>query len=390
MAEYVRVTWKTVSIALLVVSAAAVATLSIVAAVGDASVLSTVALALAVVAFITQLLVFVSQIGISIRQTERSERLYGETSVLLNDVKAHVEHIASTQSTQFEQVLQYALGVEVTDIREDLRAWFEQEVVPALAPSAVRATEEELLAIGDRLARLPQVAERQIVESHVRCPRPQCGEDNVVDIGNVPGDSAMASCKRCGHRFHVHRGSGGGVFGRLPGSRAGDTGSQDGGTPDLESILRAKRMELPPAAERQELLHEILRRLRDGKLERAADITEWMTDSPGAMKTPLFFALINETYGPIVLDNEPPWDDEPLSRRPIRHEEIQQPDEWLDQSHAAWLAQAAYRLLAVTDDEGDLRQCFFPRDPDGDLARRLTARAIELAKRDRVERGRDG
>ncbi|MBN1171423.1 MAG: hypothetical protein JXA67_04550 [Micromonosporaceae bacterium] len=68
--------------------------------------------------------------------------------------------------------------------------------------------------------------------------------------------------------------------------------------------------------------------------------------------TPLFFSLVNETYGPIRVSNDP--------TRRLRDRAVgdihgyDSKDAFVTCAHRAWLAQALYRISEQYDDEDQL------------------------------------
>jgi hypothetical protein len=104
-----RVPWSWLSIGLGVVAAASLGTLVVVAAVQDADALSTVALALAVIAFGAQLIVSLVQVQAQATQLAEVERVNTETHALLAQINAQGASLLTNQRDQFDRVLEYAL-----------------------------------------------------------------------------------------------------------------------------------------------------------------------------------------------------------------------------------------------------------------------------------------
>jgi hypothetical protein len=104
-----RLAWRTVALAAAVASTAAVASLIVVATVQEAGALSTVALSLAIVSFVIQVLVFMVDSTARSEQTQRSEALYTETEGLLREVRATAQATQDFLATQFATVLRHAL-----------------------------------------------------------------------------------------------------------------------------------------------------------------------------------------------------------------------------------------------------------------------------------------
>jgi hypothetical protein len=112
------VPWSRVALLLAILSVGSLAALAIVAAVKNADVLSTIALALAVVAFSAQLVIGLAQTNAINQQTLLSERVNTETRALLADVRATSQSVLSTIGEQFDTVLRYALGQAIPEAVE--------------------------------------------------------------------------------------------------------------------------------------------------------------------------------------------------------------------------------------------------------------------------------
>ncbi|WP_374668645.1 hypothetical protein [Acinetobacter sp.] len=54
----------------------------------------------------------------------------------------------------------------------------------------------------------------------INCPHQGCGEANSVNLGVLPGSSALPTCHKCGKKFHAHRAPDGTTFTKLPGKPA--------------------------------------------------------------------------------------------------------------------------------------------------------------------------
>lgn len=106
------VPWSALSLALGVVAIASLGALVIVATVKDVDVLSTVALALAILAFAAQIIVSLAQSQASAQQLAASERVNAETRGLLAQIGAQGASLLANQSGQFDRVLEAALGTE--------------------------------------------------------------------------------------------------------------------------------------------------------------------------------------------------------------------------------------------------------------------------------------
>lgn len=114
-----KANWRTIAIWLLVVTLVSLGTLSVVATVKKADPLSTVALALAVLAFAAQLVVSITQSQFAARQLAEAERVSNETRNLLTQLSGTSEAMLANQKDLFERVLGHVLGDSVAPTAED-------------------------------------------------------------------------------------------------------------------------------------------------------------------------------------------------------------------------------------------------------------------------------
>jgi hypothetical protein len=99
------VPWSGLSLGLFVLSLASLGTLSVVASIKDVDLLSTVALALALLAFAAQLIISLAQAQGSAQQLNQSERVNTETKSTLAEVRSTTKALLTNQSDQFNKVL---------------------------------------------------------------------------------------------------------------------------------------------------------------------------------------------------------------------------------------------------------------------------------------------
>jgi hypothetical protein len=102
-----HVSWKSVAIALGILSVSLSATLVVVLATQNIDILSTVALSLAIIAFVAQLLIFIAQNGVAIEQSRQSLVLNAETKGLLVEIRTHASGSESILRTHFTKLLEY-------------------------------------------------------------------------------------------------------------------------------------------------------------------------------------------------------------------------------------------------------------------------------------------
>lgn len=325
------VSWRSVATALSTLLLGLAAALVVIAAVGDAGVLATVALVLAVVAFVAQLIIFVAQIATTTSQLQQAERINSETSAILADLSSRLARLDETQFQQFteirEQLLPRALGEQMVDSID--------RAVDDVAKSDPRMANRLERALASVRETIELKTEREYSVESVPCPF--CRHHSArVRIGSIPGDSAAGECPECGNRFHVHRNGDGRLFTVQPGRPRLLTD-------DPEEILRRNQMQLPDEGDRLRLLSQFVDEWRSGAIKKGHDVTGWM-DYPSRVRTPFFFALVNHDYGNLRLVES---DDERVGDRDV--EPPSDPfDEaaWVSSAHAAWIAQALYRLRA--------------------------------------------
>jgi hypothetical protein len=138
--------WRTVSFCSTFVAIAAVAALAIVAYEHGADGLSTIALALAILAFVVQLMVFIAQEGLATRQAQRGEEIYTRTSGILERIE---ERSSGTQRLVEEQrgfILKAAQGAVSEVIAEQDADVDDADVAQSIDPGALAAKFEQLLA----------------------------------------------------------------------------------------------------------------------------------------------------------------------------------------------------------------------------------------------------
>lgn len=306
--------------------------LVIVATTRAAGALETTALVLAVVAFASQLLIFVAQLSLSTNQLQQAERVNSETSAVLADVSSRVARLDETQLQQFteirERLLPRAVGEQMVDSID--------RTVDDLAKTNPSIAAELERRLADLRKTIESKTEREYSAERVQCP--YCPNPNVVvRIGSEAGDSAFETCEECGNRFHVHRDGDRRVFTVKPGSAQNTTSTLN----DPEQILGRNQMQLPAAQERRNLLGQFIEEWRDGRIRTAHDVTAWMT-YPSRVRTPFFFALVNHEYGELILTGDKETRTAERRVEPIPQDFDQ--SEWTRKAHAGWIAQALFRL----------------------------------------------
>jgi hypothetical protein len=106
-----EIPWSWVAAASLTVGLGALTTLAVIVSIKDVDTLSTVALALAVIAFAAQLVLALWQGFATQNQTMQMERVNSETQSLLSEVRLTTNGLSNTQSGQFDRLLTSILAV---------------------------------------------------------------------------------------------------------------------------------------------------------------------------------------------------------------------------------------------------------------------------------------
>ncbi len=160
---YIAIRWSWISITLSVVTIGSLATLVVVVSVQNVDTLSTVALALAVLAFAAQLIVSLAQ-GISgAQQLAQAERINAGTQSALSSLRSATDALLSTQKEQFNQVLSFALSRAVPQAIHELSETDSSEAPvqdqQALGDAIIQRVEELIAPIASRVSQgLPRSA----------------------------------------------------------------------------------------------------------------------------------------------------------------------------------------------------------------------------------------
>lgn len=117
-----KVPWGALSIGLAAIAIASLGTLVVIASVQNIDALSTVALALAVLAFAAQLIVSLAQASAGAQQIAQAERINAATQSALADLRATSQSQLANQKELFTQVLRAALPAVAQEISEDAAA----------------------------------------------------------------------------------------------------------------------------------------------------------------------------------------------------------------------------------------------------------------------------
>jgi hypothetical protein len=104
------VPWQRIALVTSLLAIAALAALILVASLKQADALSTVALSLAILAFVAQIVVFLGQAWTSSRQMLQSETLNAQTLSILSEVRTSAAGTQAMLLEQFDTVLKHALA----------------------------------------------------------------------------------------------------------------------------------------------------------------------------------------------------------------------------------------------------------------------------------------
>lgn len=104
-------TWRTLGLASFVVAVVAMITATVVVGLKGADALASIALALSILSFVVQIILFVLQANTSNQQLFQSQALNSETQKLLEEVRVRATSTQDLLSGQFNTLLEHALGI---------------------------------------------------------------------------------------------------------------------------------------------------------------------------------------------------------------------------------------------------------------------------------------
>ncbi len=107
--------WMSIAIAAVIVALASLTVLAVVASIRDADVLSVVALALAILAFVVQIIVYIVQSASATRQEVQMTEIYGRTLKALNAIEEKSEGTRRTVTTISDRLLDAAIGKAIPE-----------------------------------------------------------------------------------------------------------------------------------------------------------------------------------------------------------------------------------------------------------------------------------
>jgi DNA uptake protein ComE-like DNA-binding protein len=170
--EDLKIPWRTVAIGSLLINLGTVGTVAAVATINGSDALATVALALAIIAFICQLIIFSVQTWQSGEQLRQAQELNSATGSLLGEVRARIEGTHQMVSTQYQELLHLTTLKLVTDTTKSATevADLEEKASRAVEPEAASrtelavqatATEQSVTTLGDQAVQMDD-AERTL------------------------------------------------------------------------------------------------------------------------------------------------------------------------------------------------------------------------------------
>lgn len=220
---HIRISWRWVAISAMVTSLAMLIALAVTTAVRNTDTLSTIALALAIVAFAIQICVFMVQTWMSVTRMDQSKQVNLETREILaeirtgtqdtNDVLARhfsqlLNRVIQTTSETMEEAAEEDGPVDISDLKarldEDIRRVVEEAEVSA--PAAFTITSP--VDMRRHIPTAPVVAElREWPDEHLTERLEAKGLSQLTDNG-------VRSLRQLGMKFleELHRGNSSGQF----------------------------------------------------------------------------------------------------------------------------------------------------------------------------------
>lgn len=108
------VSWKSIAITMSIIALMAMTSTAIIATINKADTLSTVALGLAVIAFVIQIIVYIVQADAASKQELKSQEIYGSTLKALAAIEEKAEGTRATVSLINDKMIDFALGKTIT------------------------------------------------------------------------------------------------------------------------------------------------------------------------------------------------------------------------------------------------------------------------------------
>jgi hypothetical protein len=151
--------WRTLAVASLLLNLGAIATVAVVASVQGADALATVALALAIIAFVCQLIIYSVQTVQSGQQLDAARHLNAATESLLTEARARIEGTNRMVATQYEEFLHLTVQRATSEANKESLSRGEGTIDIDVVEGAVRSVVEAAQVGGSDSApqRAPQV-----------------------------------------------------------------------------------------------------------------------------------------------------------------------------------------------------------------------------------------
>jgi hypothetical protein len=157
----------------------------------------------------------------------------------------------------------------------------------------------------------------------------------------------------------------------------------------VRQTLRAEQMTLPNLNSRIAALTHIHTSLRAGKIQSVPDLNTAIQSigpefTDASVATPFFFSLINEAYGLVQLDQDPARRLRDRTVESVGYLDSQ--STFVEMGHAAWIAQALFRLRLESYTQDELLTALFGEDYPPS-SHTLLQTAYEMVQRDYARRG---
>ena len=152
--------WRVLAFASLIVAVVAVTTATIVLGLNDVDALASIALSLAILSFVIQLILFVLQANTSNQQLLQSQQLNSETQKLLEEVRVRATSTQDLLSGQFNTLLEHALG-GVADKAEAKTGIDASDLQAIMREAVFAARQQPAVPMPPAQSRSPRVASRR-------------------------------------------------------------------------------------------------------------------------------------------------------------------------------------------------------------------------------------
>lgn len=172
--ENLVISYRAMAVGATIIALASLGTVVVIASINDVDTLSTVALALAIIAFVAQLIVFVVQSASASSQLTQSQELFGNIRALLVEVSERAEGTRTTVTSINERLLEAALGKAISE-KGDRPSGLNVRDVAREVAAALTLAEEQATGTDDSegfLPRRPSPEDQRIIQSFLTFPDP--------------------------------------------------------------------------------------------------------------------------------------------------------------------------------------------------------------------------